>query len=174
MRRVLRLLGQSAAYLLLAALIGHFSDSPAYQYFPADRALLRLVVIQGGERVDKCRRLSAAERAKLVRNMRKKFDCPRRRVPITAELSMDGAVLYHASRPPTGLSGDGPSKVYERFAVTPGQHHIEVRLRDSKRSEGYDFVGSADITLRAGQNYVIGFEKDMGGFQFGDVAAKSK
>ena len=105
--------------------------------------------------------------------MRKKIDCPRLRQPVRVELLVDGAVEFKASAPPTGLSGDGPSKVYTALPVAPGLHHIEVRMRDGSRDEGYDYRAEADAKLTPAQNYVIGFDKAWGGFQFGSVSHES-
>jgi len=173
MGRAIRFIGQTAAYLVVAALLGYFSNSPAFTYFPRDRALVRLAFDHVGERKEKCHQLTAAEQAKLAPNMRKKFDCSRERMPIYVELLVDDGILYRATRTPTGLAGDGPSKVYERFSVFPGSHHIVVRMRDSDRTEGYDFETSGDVTLLPTQNFVIGFEKETGGFKLGNDGGRA-
>ena len=173
MSSAFRYVGQTAVYLVMAALIGYLSDSPSYTYFPPDRALIRLAFVSTGVHKGLCHELSAAERDKLAPNMRKAAECPRERLPVWVELVMDGAVLYRASLPPTGLASDGPSKVYQRFTVLPGPHHMVVRMRDSERTEGYDHEASGDVTLLPQQSFVIGFEKEFGGFQLGDGTAQS-
>lgn len=167
MHSVFRFMGQAAVYLPLAALIGYLSNSPRYDFFPMNRAQLRLAFVHGAERKEKCHILSAAEQGKLAPNMRKKLDCSRERMPIWVEFIMDEGLLFRGTLPPTGLAGDGPSKVYERFTVVPGPHHLIVRMRDSSRVQGYDYEAIGDVTLLPRQNYVIGFEKEFGGFLLG-------
>jgi hypothetical protein len=98
--------------------------------------------------------------------MRRPLDCPRERLPVVVELVADGKVLLQAALPPSGLSGDGPSQVYHRFLVEAGPHEITARLRDSDRTEGYDYERSATLELRPAQNFVIDFRADAGGFVF--------
>lgn len=166
MTRIGRYLGQVAVYVLFAAVIGYFSNSPAYTHLPADRALIKLSFSHGGAPISECRRLSAEEIAALPPNMRRPLDCPRQRVPVFVELAIDGNVLYAASLPPAGLSGDGQSRVYARFVVTPGPHRVRVRLRDTARTEGFDHVAVRDLELRPLQNLAIDFRAARGGFIF--------
>ncbi len=114
--------------------------------------------------MSECRRLTAEEIAALPENMRRPLDCPRWRLPVIVELELYGATIYSGSLPPTGLAGDGPSKVYERFPVTPGHHQLVARLRDSNRAEGFDYQHTADVDLAPGQNLVIDFRAETGGF----------
>lgn len=166
MAEALRYLGQAGFYLLTAAALGYFAAAPSYTHFPPDQALIKLSFAHGGERKGECRRRSAEEIAKLPPNMRRPLDCPRERVPLYVELELDGTPRYRAVLPPTGLSGDGPSRVYERFAVAPGPHAILARLRDSGRSEGFDYIGETHVDLAAGRNFVIDFRTEAGGFIF--------
>ena len=162
----MRYLGQAAILLLFMAFIGAFADSPVYVYQPPDRALIKLSFAHGAERKGGCRRLSPEEIAKLPPNMRRPTECPRERLPVYTELVLDGQVVFRANLPPTGLAGDGPSRVYERFPAAPGAHRIAVRMRDTARGEGFDYERIAEITLKAEQNFVIDFRPEAGGFVF--------
>lgn len=162
----LRILGQAAFLLLVFALIGYFSDSPAYVQHPPDQALIKLSFSHAAERKGECRRLTSEEIAKLAPNMRKAVQCPRERLPIHVELVLDGRTVYQAVLPPTGLSGDGPSRVYERFIVSPGRHQLVARLRDSARTSGFDYERAAEIELRPQQNFVVELQPEAGGFVF--------
>lgn len=162
----LRSAAQAAVYAAVALLLGFFAQSPRYQAFPADMAQIKLSLAHGAQPKGECRRLSRAELDKLPPNMRKPVSCPRQRLPLLVELLVDGRTVYSASVEPTGLSGDGPSRVYERFAVTPGRHQITARLRESARTEGFDYERTAEILLRPGQNLAIDFRAETGGFLF--------
>jgi hypothetical protein len=162
----LPLLGQVAAYGAFAVLVGYFASMPAYVAHDPGLAQIKLSFSHGGASATECRRLTQEELMKLAPNMRRPLDCPRARVPVTVEIDLDGRPLMRETAPPTGLWNDGPSAVYARFAVTPGRHTLTARLRDSRRSEGFDHVREAEIELKARDNRVIEFRADKGGFQF--------
>jgi len=166
MADVTRYLGQAAIYAVSALVLGTFSDRPAYTHFPPDMALIRLAFVLGAARREPCRRLSPEELAELPPNMRRPQACSRARVPVLVELELDGEVLYRASLPPTGLAGDGPSRVYERFAVPPGRHELIARLRDSRRDEGFDYEERVEVELEPEQSLAIAFRAETGGFIF--------
>lgn len=166
MTRALQYAGQAVVYGLIALLLGSFADWPSYTRFPADQAQILLSFAHGAERKGECRRLTAEEIAALPANMRKPTVCPRERLPVEVELRLDDALLFRASLPPSGLSGDGPSQVHRRFQVAPGTHRLTARLRDSARAEGFDYEHSEEITLSPQQNFVIDFRPDLGGFVF--------
>lgn len=166
MTRALRYLGQAVVYALIALLLGSFADWPHYARYPADQAQILLSFAHGGQRKGECRRLTPEEIADLPANMRRPTVCPRERLPVEVELLLDGQPLFSAALPPSGLSGDGSSQVHRRFTVAPGAHSLTARLRDSARTEGFDYERSEAVTLRARQNLVIEFRSEMGGFLF--------
>ncbi|MBC8242253.1 MAG: hypothetical protein ISR50_05375 [Alphaproteobacteria bacterium] len=161
-----RYAGQALVYLLFAAFLGYFASAPKYTHFPPDQALIKLSLAHGAKRVGGCRRFTRAELQEMAPNMRRPLDCPRQRLPVVVEFVIDGKTRYSAAVPPTGLSGDGPSRIYQRFAVSPGKHAIVARLRDSDRSEGFDYETTAEIELAAQQSVAIDFRQEMGGFLF--------
>ena len=166
MHRIARVAAQILVYGLFACCIGYFSNTPVYTHMDPELALIRLSFSHAGQRKEECRRLSPEEIAKLAPNMRQSLDCPRARVPVFAELILDGITLLSNSYPPTGLSSDGASSAYERLAVKPGQHELTVRLRDSKREEGFDYERNIMINLNPRQNFAIDFHEELGGFLF--------
>lgn len=166
MNRALGYLGQALVYAAFAAVLGYFASAPSYRHFPRDMAQIKLSFAHGGGRVGECRRLTPEELAKLPPNMRKPVVCPRERVPVFVQLELDKNILYRDSLPPTGLFGDGPSRAYQRFQVAPGPHHLTARMRDSRRTEGFDYERDADIRLKPGQNFAIDFRAETEGFIF--------
>ncbi|MDP6344569.1 MAG: hypothetical protein QF578_10410 [Alphaproteobacteria bacterium] len=164
MSTALRYLGQGFVYAAFALILGYFASLPTYTHFPPDQALIKLSLAHGADRKGGCRRRSQEELRKLAPNMRRPMDCPRQRLPVLIELEIDGSLLYRDSLPPTGLAGDGPSQVYQRFAVAPGRHAVVARLRDSDRRDGFDYEHSEQIELAAGQSLAIDFRSEMGGF----------
>ena len=47
-----------------------------------------------------------------------------------------------------------------------GQHGDTSRLRDSRRTQGFDYEHSEEIELTPQQNFVIGFRSAVDGFTF--------
>ena len=68
--------------------------------------------------------------------------------------------------PPSGLSGTGTSRIYQRIEVPAGEHDFVARLRDNPATEGFDYTAEDSVNLRPGQSYVIEFDVEKGGFQF--------
>jgi hypothetical protein len=82
------------------------------------------------------------------------------------ELDIDERTIYQASLPPTGIAGDGPSRVYERFVLPAGEYRIAVRMRDTPRAEGFDHERSDRIALTTDQLFVIDYRPASGEFLF--------
>jgi hypothetical protein len=125
-----------------------------------------LTFVHGAERKSECRRLTTEEIQKLPPNMRRVQECPRGRRPVYVELDLAGKTIFQASLPPTGIAGDGPSKVYERFVVPAGSYDIAARMRDTPRTDGFDHERRATVTLTADQLFVIDFRTESGEFLF--------
>jgi hypothetical protein len=160
-----RMLAQVLAYAAFAAVVGYFADSPGHAPVPASMALLRLTFSHAGESLQPCRRYTPEEIARTAPNMRRALDCPRERVSLKLALDLDGEPLYHAELRPSGLSRDGASTVYEAFVVAPGPHRLDVRMRDTRREEGYDHVQHFELELAAGDSRVLDFRAGEGGFR---------
>lgn len=165
MTSLLRLGGQLVFWTLAIVLIGYFSNQPVYHRFPVDRAQIKLAFTHGADRKDPCRRLSSVEIAKLPAHERKPMQCGRERLPIHLQMELDGEMLIDQKLAPTGFSSDGPARAYETFIVEPGRHAVVLRLKDSDRSHGFDFVTETEISLSPRQNLAIDFKADTGGFR---------
>ena len=166
MTRVVQFLGQAIAYSLFAVVIGYFATRPAYTHHDPEKALIKISFSHAGAHVEPCKRLSQEELNLLPPNMRMPTKCLRERLPLLLEALIDGQLVYSEELPPSGLTSDGTSTVYARFPVAAGEHHLQVRLRDSRRVTGFDHEKSADITLQPQQNFVIDFRPELGGFLF--------
>lgn len=162
----LRRIGQFLVILLLFWSVAAFANWPVYRTTPAGTAVIVLTFVHGAERKTVCRKLSPAEIAKLPQNMRKAQDCPRERLPVYAELDLSGSPLYRASLPPTGIAGDGPSRVYKRFIVQAGAYEITARMRDTARTEGFDHQRTQTVALSPDQMFVVDFRSETGEFVF--------
>jgi hypothetical protein len=165
MIKLLRIAGQFVVIVALFSAVAMLSSWPNYRQVPEGQAVVMLTFVYGADRRHECRKLTPAEIAKLPPNMRRVQDCPRGRRPLGVELDLDGRTIFKASLPPTGIAGDGPSKVYERFLLPAGEHDIAVRMRDTARVDGFDHAHQERVALTAGQMLVIDFRSE-GGFVF--------
>jgi hypothetical protein len=66
--------------------------------------------------------------------------------------------------PRSGLAGDGSSTAFEQFTIVPGTHRLSMRLRDSRREQGFDYETEENVKLDPGEHLVIDFRADTGGF----------
>jgi hypothetical protein len=162
----IRLAGQFVVILLLFSGVSAFANWPIYRQIPEGSAVVVLTFVHGADRKAECRTRSAEELAKLAPNMRRIMDCPRGRRPIYVELDLAGKNIFHADLPPTGIAGDGHSRVYQRFVVPAGQYEIAVRMRDTPRTEGFDHERTETVTLVREQMFVVDFRSESGEFEF--------
>lgn len=161
----MKYVGQTILYALFALGLGYFSASPVYTYVDPGKAMIRLSFSHTGAHVSECRRLTQEELNKLAPNMRRPTDCPRARVDLHVELELDGKRIYRDELRADGLARDGSATVYQRFVVEPGSHNLVVRMRDSRRSEGFDWTFAKNVTLVPKQNLAIDFNPGTGGFR---------
>ncbi|MBP7081610.1 MAG: hypothetical protein KBA96_10895 [Rhodocyclaceae bacterium] len=62
--------------------------------------------------------------------MRIPMDCRREHSPIVIEIDLDDQPLFRHIAPPSGLSKDGASTVYQRFNIPARTHQLAVRFGD--------------------------------------------
>lgn len=158
------MIGLAVVLAVLFSPIAFFSNAPAWRHAAAGMARIKISFAHGGAHKKACRRRSAAELRALPPNMRKPDDCTRERVALAFVLELDGKLVHQASLPPTGLAGDGPSRFYETFAIPAGRHEVLIKLRESRRMDGYDYIQTFTVGLAAGQNLAIDFRPNAGGF----------
>jgi hypothetical protein len=165
-RRILTCSGQVVLYVAFAVAIAVFSNWPTYRYLPEGDALIRLSMVHHAQRVHECEAVSAEELAALPPNMRAPMRCPRQLAPLTVEIDIDGALVHRQTVSPSGLSGDGQASVYRRLTVPAGVHHLSVRLRDSVRTDGFDFERNGIVDLAPAQILVVDFDAENGAITF--------
>ena len=166
MSGALRTIGQFAVILALFAAVAVLANWPVYRQIPDDAGVVVLTFVHGADRKGECRRLSPEEIAKLPPNMRRAQDCPRVRRAIYVELDVDGRNVYRADLPPTGIAGDGPSRVYQRFVLPAGKYDVAVRMRDTARASGFDHEHRETVNFSPAQLLVIDYRPQSGEFIF--------
>nr|WP_306264505.1 hypothetical protein [Pararhizobium sp. IMCC3301] len=148
--------------LLLFAGVAWLSAAPTWRSVPEGSALVRLSFTHSGDSSARCRDRTPEELAKLPPNMRQTQICERRRPAIYVELEVDGAPVYAAESPPSGLAGSGPSRIYERLILPAGSHSLTVRMRDNPQTNGFDYEVARQVDLKPQQSFVIDFRNDVG------------
>ena len=166
MTRLLRMLFGLLAYAAFALAVGYLSFWPRYQYSTPGLAVLKLSLSHATKRVEPCVPLTPEEIAELARNMQRTEICERERLPLVVELEIDGKALLQTEAAPSGLWGDGPAYVYHRFDVEPGPHRITASLRDTARTDGWDYTRTEDVVLEAGRYFTVTFKAETGDFDF--------
>ena len=166
MSKVWRYAIQAIVYAAFAVFVGYFSASPSYDYASSDRAILKLSLSHPANRIKPCIVLTPKEISELAPNMRQPERCERERLPLTVELDVDGNNLIRLIESPSGLWNDGPASVYETFELPAGTHRITARLRDTARTEGWDYSHTEDVILRKGRYFTVTFRAESGGFRF--------
>jgi hypothetical protein len=137
-----------------------------YRHLSEDEALLKLSFSHPGQLRGDCRRRMPEELQRLAPNMRQEMDCPRERSPVTVELHLDGTMLVRKEVRPAGVSRDGPSTYYARFAVPAGEHRLAVRIDDSARVPGFNHERDEAVRLDPGRILVVDFDPARGGILF--------
>ncbi|HET9033386.1 MAG TPA: hypothetical protein VFN25_10825 [Dokdonella sp.] len=150
-------IGQGVLYAALALVIVIFSRWPAYQNLAPDLALIKISISHQSRLLGDCVEVSPAELAKLPPTMRAPKNCPRERSPLIVEVDVDGELVHRQIATPSGLSGDGAAVIYRRLEVPAGKHHIEIRMKDDARSEGFDYTRSEDVDLAPAEILVVDF-----------------
>ena len=151
------------AFAAFAALIGYLSTQPAWRLRAPVAAIVKVSFVHAGERKVACRERTPEELARLAPNMRAALDCPRERSHVKIEVEMDGALVYSADTPPSGLRHDMPSSVYRRIDVPAGRHTFRARLADTADG-AFRHSAETHVDLEPGRVLVIDFAR--GGFEF--------
>lgn len=166
MASFLRYALQVLFYVAFAGTIGAFASWPTYRQVAEGSAQIKLSFSHSSSRLEACRKLTWEELSKLPSNKRRPIDCSRERLPVTIQLMINGKPIYDAVLQPGGFSRDGPSQTYRKFLVPAGKHVIDIGLRDSTRTQGFDYENKFDVELVPWQNFAIDFKAEQGGFLF--------
>jgi len=161
----LMLAGRLAALVLVVAGAAALSNRPTHHSLPDGVGVLTLSFGHGADRKAACRPATPEELAALPPNMRRKEICPRERPPIRVELDIDGRPAFEADVPPSGIAGDGPSRVHRSFRLGAGPHTVSVRMRDHP-GDGFSWEASRTVEIAAAGHRVIDFRPEAGGFVF--------
>jgi coenzyme F420-reducing hydrogenase delta subunit len=158
----------SSILLLPALLILFLSVKPIYPFYSKDMSLIKFTFKHASKHKEEQRELTAEESEKKLKHMRR-TNSPfakvrrvgkRERLPVYAEVELDGKRILSKTYYPTGLRDDGPTFAYEEIPASPGIHYIKVRMRDSKEDGRFDYTYEDKINLTAGRIAIIDFAEE--------------
>jgi hypothetical protein len=165
MSLAIRMLGCFAVLAAIFVGVAALSNWPSHRSLPEGVGVLTLSFSHGADRKAACRRATPEELAALPANMRQPEICPRERPAIRVEFDVDGSRAFEADVPPSGIAGDGPSRVHERFVLPVGRYEVAIRMRDRPDGE-FDWHATDSIEIGSAEHRVIDFRADAGGFVF--------
>lgn len=87
----------------------------------------------------------------------------RERSPVAIEIGLDGQPLFRHIAPPSGLSKEGASTVYQRFTLPAGTYQLAVRFSDNVNKKDFGYKRAETVTLAPGKILVIDFNPEKGG-----------
>jgi hypothetical protein len=131
---------------------------PEIRLLASSEAMLSLTFSHAGQRVGECRQLTQQELDELPPNMRRPADCPRERHPVFVRLKANGVVLFEDTLLPSGLWSDGKSNLYKRLRIDAGAYTLTMEMNDSGGTSTMDSERDFIVSVKPGQNLVIGFD----------------
>ena len=165
MKPALAMIGRFAVLAMVFAGVAALSNQPHHRSLPEGMGVLTLSFNHGADRKAACRKATPEELASLPPNMRRPEICPRERPAVRVELDIDGKRVFGADVAPSGIAGDGPSRIHERFVLPVGAYEIAIRMRD-RPGEAYDWEASQTVQIGSTDHRVVDFRPDAGGFVF--------
>ena len=155
--------------LIIAASLAAVSRVP-WRPNPEDSAQLVLSWRGVSESRDLCREPTEEDLEGLPTHMRPDRICEEQLSAFRLTLSVDGEMLVDRTIEPSGARGDRPLYVFERRAITPGVHRLEVGfvpvpLGDSAPpSASTGITMNQTISVTPGHVALITRDGDRGGF----------
>lgn len=160
MHKAIRYLAQAALYALFFVPLAYFSRAPIYSNLEEGMAVLKVAVRHPGVIVGECTSAASTGHGMRPSTMNQSIEvCPRERSPLQLKLTLDGKVLYDATVAASGLHSDGISSMYQRFEIPAGSHHLQIKMNDDVKVEGYNWQLQQDISLKSAQVVVASFKE---------------
>ena len=158
MNKIVKTALQLSSYTVFCLIIFYLSTEPAYNYLEEGQAEIKLAFKHASKRVHACVKRSRKELLKLPPNMRKSNDCPRERAVVSVDIKLDGKTIATEMFTPPGLHKDATVFAYSKLPLPAGEHKLSVGMRDSARTEGYDYFLEEHMSIKTGQAVVVGFD----------------
>lgn len=153
-------LAQAVLYALFFLPLAYFSHAPNFRNMEEGVAVLKVAVRHPGKVIGECTSVAGPGSGMRPSTMTQSVEvCPRERSPLQLELIIDGEILYSAEVPPSGLHNDGISSMYQQFEVPVGPHHLQIKMNDDVKVDGYTWQLEQDVDLHPAQVMVASFKE---------------
>lgn len=153
---------QAVNYSVFMALIWYFSNAPSVRQLEDDEAVMTIAFSHVGEFKEPCRKRTTEELMALPPNMRAPMDCVRERSPIIIEALLDNVLIYSHTAEAPGFFKDSGVDIYHMTKVSAGNHHLQIKMDDSVRKNGFEYDFEQDVTISPAQILLVDFIKDQG------------
>ncbi|MBI3584596.1 MAG: hydrogenase iron-sulfur subunit [Nitrospinae bacterium] len=157
--------GAVISFVIIASMFSilFLSEMPKYPFYDKDMSLIKFAFKHPGRHKTEQRELTEKETEDMLRHMRRtnspfpkmRMVGKRERLPAYVEIEINGKIMLAKTYYPAGLKNDTPAFAYEEIPILPGIHYVKVRIRDSKREEGFDYTYEKEIEARIGKVTVI-------------------
>jgi hypothetical protein len=155
--KLFRYILQAFNYSVFMALIWYFSNMPPFRQLGEDEAVMTIAFSHVGEIKEPCRKRSAEELMALPPNMRAPMDCTRERSPVRIEAFLDNHPIYVHTAEAPGLFKDSGVNIYHLTKVPAGKHHLQIKMDDSVRKEGFEHAFEQDVMIAPAQILLVDF-----------------
>jgi len=110
---------------------------------PSSAAVIRLAWRARGERVQRCRRRSADELARLPVHMRQEEVCERGIIPYRLRVTINDSLTVNELVRAGGAESDRPLFVFDELPLPPGTYRLSISF-DREEDPDHKKAGSAD------------------------------
>lgn len=152
---------KAAAVVFIIISPAFFLSGQTFSFYPTGTASLKIAFKKAGKRVVDCDeageikrageryRAALREHGKGVQmNLKTLGICPRQRHPLKVVVKIDGKEALNKTYPPTGISKDMASYVFEDLHISPGVREIEAYLHESGGYYTLRESGAPDFSLK--------------------------
>lgn len=146
-----------------AVATAYFANAPRYLFRDSTQSALVLTFKHTSHRVHECsedeKTAYVAGIHNLTHSRNAAVQCgSRERNPVGIRIVMDGKEMAGKEITPLGWRHDSAVFVFEKFIIPPGEHRMELALRDSgKTGADYDYRYEGMVRLEPGKIVVVDF-----------------
>jgi len=159
-----RLTATGIALLAIPAILTLILSDAPYTFFNHTDSLLRFSLRHSGNHIKEAAMPTEDDLKKMLPHMRPRLPKAGPRLPVYAEVEIDGKRVVASSYRPGGLKSEGSSYAYEKVVVTPGIHKVTIRMSDTNSREKFDYIYNQEIEFKPGRQICIDYSEAKKGF----------
>jgi hypothetical protein len=157
----------AAAVLILTAALFFLFTKPTYSMYSKESSLIKFTFKRPGKFATEGKELTKKDTESKLRHMQKtqsefqqmRMEYGRERLPTYVEIDLGGKRVLSKTYYPTGLRRDGSTFAYEEIPIAPGTYEMNIRMRDSKGEDPFEYTFEQKIKASVGKVAVIDFDR---------------